>query len=189
MIPPASCGPVRIQSITDGSSTTALLSERLLPVGDTWHALPSSAALGGPDAKRGLFQTNVNVLIDKKDTAAAQSYVVACKALPGGIYPTGFQFSQWLPSLDYSTLSNAYTHVMTPNGLSCTGINDPSTAVCSQAFRGIAAAVTATSNHPGGVNVAFCDGSVKFVKDTIDQATWWALGTRDGRDVISADAF
>ena len=47
----------------------------------------------------------------------------------------------------------------------------------------------ATSNHPGGVNVCFTDGSVKFIKDSISLQTWWALGTRAGGEVVSADSF
>jgi prepilin-type processing-associated H-X9-DG protein len=47
----------------------------------------------------------------------------------------------------------------------------------------------ARSYHPGGVNVVFCDGSVKFVKDTIDLAAWRALSTKDGGEVVSADAY
>jgi prepilin-type processing-associated H-X9-DG protein len=35
----------------------------------------------------------------------------------------------------------------------------------------------ATSLHPGGVNMAFCDGSVKFIKNTISS---WAFGTATG---------
>jgi prepilin-type N-terminal cleavage/methylation domain-containing protein/prepilin-type processing-associated H-X9-DG protein len=77
-----------------------------------------------------------------------------------------------------------------------------------------------SSNHPGGVNAAFCDGSVRFLKDTIntmpfDAATglptgyapnpsnfnllqlqpgaahgvWQALSTRNGGEIISADAY
>ena len=47
----------------------------------------------------------------------------------------------------------------------------------------------AASNHPGGVNVAFSDGSVRFVKSSIAQRTWWALGTRDFGEVISSDSY
>ena len=50
-------------------------------------------------------------------------------------------------------------------------------------------ALPPSSNHPGGINVGMADGSVKFIKDTIAQDTWWALGTRAGGEVISADAF
>jgi prepilin-type N-terminal cleavage/methylation domain-containing protein/prepilin-type processing-associated H-X9-DG protein len=32
------------------------------------------------------------------------------------------------------------------------------------------------SRHPGGVNAAFCDGSVRFLQDEIDAATWQSLG-------------
>ena len=45
------------------------------------------------------------------------------------------------------------------------------------------------SNHPGGVNMAFCDGSVKFIKSTINQQAFMALGTRNQGEVISADSY
>ncbi|WP_435011888.1 DUF1559 domain-containing protein (plasmid) [Tundrisphaera lichenicola] len=47
----------------------------------------------------------------------------------------------------------------------------------------------ANSNHPGGANVLMGDGSVKFIKSTIQPNIWWALGTRTGGEVISADQF
>ncbi len=47
----------------------------------------------------------------------------------------------------------------------------------------------AQSNHPGGVNVLFGDGSVKFVKDSINMQTWMGLGTKAGGEVIGSDAF
>jgi prepilin-type N-terminal cleavage/methylation domain-containing protein/prepilin-type processing-associated H-X9-DG protein len=49
--------------------------------------------------------------------------------------------------------------------------------------------VNSTSNHPGGCNVGFVDGSVKFIKQSIDIKTWWALGSRAGGEVISADSY
>jgi prepilin-type N-terminal cleavage/methylation domain-containing protein/prepilin-type processing-associated H-X9-DG protein len=51
------------------------------------------------------------------------------------------------------------------------------------------AAVTARSYHPGGVNSLFGDGSVHFIKSTINGLTWRALGTVSRGEVISADAY
>jgi prepilin-type N-terminal cleavage/methylation domain-containing protein/prepilin-type processing-associated H-X9-DG protein len=48
-------------------------------------------------------------------------------------------------------------------------------------------AITARSYHPGGVDALLADGSVRFVKSTIHGATWRALGTVSGGEVISAD--
>jgi prepilin-type N-terminal cleavage/methylation domain-containing protein/prepilin-type processing-associated H-X9-DG protein len=40
----------------------------------------------------------------------------------------------------------------------------------------------ARSHHPGGVNVALCDGSARFVNDSINTVTWQALSTtKDGQ--------
>jgi len=45
------------------------------------------------------------------------------------------------------------------------------------------------SRHPGGVNVVFCDGSVKFLKNTISLLVYRGLGTSAGGEVISSDAY
>ncbi len=50
-------------------------------------------------------------------------------------------------------------------------------------------AINARSFHPGGVNLLFGDGSVKFIKDTINGLTWRALGTVAGGEVVSADQY
>ncbi len=47
----------------------------------------------------------------------------------------------------------------------------------------------ANSNHPGGVNVLFADGSVKFIKSSISFPTWWALGTEGLGETISSDSY
>jgi prepilin-type N-terminal cleavage/methylation domain-containing protein/prepilin-type processing-associated H-X9-DG protein len=46
-----------------------------------------------------------------------------------------------------------------------------------------------SSAHPGGVNALFGDGSVRFIKNSIDRMTWWKLGTKAGGEVISADGY
>ncbi len=43
------------------------------------------------------------------------------------------------------------------------------------------------SDHTGGVNFAFVDGSVRFIADTIDRTTLNALATRAGGESISKD--
>jgi prepilin-type processing-associated H-X9-DG protein len=47
----------------------------------------------------------------------------------------------------------------------------------------------ANSNHPGGANVLFGDGSTHFVKASIAMNIWWALGTKASGEVISSDSY
>src|SRR5262245_42342625 len=78
----------------------------------------------------------------------------------------------------------SYSHSLTPNRRSC-WYGD----VQGRPWSGAASLVAASSRHPGGVNVAFGDGSVKFVKSTISYSAWGALGTRNGGEVLSADSY
>jgi prepilin-type N-terminal cleavage/methylation domain-containing protein/prepilin-type processing-associated H-X9-DG protein len=70
-----------------------------------------------------------------------------------------------------------FTHVMPPDSRSC-GF-----------FVALRAVMPPSSRHPGGVNVLFGDGSVKFVKDSVNLAAWRSLGTRSGGEVVSSDSF
>ena len=47
----------------------------------------------------------------------------------------------------------------------------------------------ANSNHPGGANFLFADGSVHFLKSSINIKTYWALGTKANGEVISSDSY
>ena len=68
-------------------------------------------------------------------------------------------------------------HVTTPNTRSC-GFFIVNRAV-----------MPPSSYHPGGVNLLLGDGSVKFIKNSVDLQTWRALGTRNGGEVISSDSY
>jgi prepilin-type processing-associated H-X9-DG protein len=46
-----------------------------------------------------------------------------------------------------------------------------------------------SSYHPGGANVAFADGSVRFIKSSTAWPTIWALGSRAGGEVLSSDSY
>lgn len=55
---------------------------------------------------------------------------------------------------------------------------------------------TASSMHPGGLNILMADGSVRFVKETIDSGTnngktglWQKLATRNGGEVIDSGSY
>jgi prepilin-type N-terminal cleavage/methylation domain-containing protein/prepilin-type processing-associated H-X9-DG protein len=46
----------------------------------------------------------------------------------------------------------------------------------------------AKSRHPGGINVLFGDGSVRFVKQTINSTIWIGVNSISAGEIISADA-
>ena len=173
---------IGLQAMTDGTSNTAAFSEKLVGVSSSVGQTP-----GGSNGKRSHFPVTATESIDTGGYAGALAFVAACKGLASTTMTNPifnpYTASVWSGSHGSTLRFNSYDHYMPPNSASCfnpAGGNPVGDA---------ADALTAMSNHPGGVNVTFADGSVRFVKDSIAVQTWWALGTRAGGEVVSADSY
>jgi prepilin-type N-terminal cleavage/methylation domain-containing protein/prepilin-type processing-associated H-X9-DG protein len=170
-----------IRDCTDGTSNTIAYSESL--VGDTNNVSPlhRNNSVTGVTAAQPADVQDVSALPPLTLTNALQACTAAYKA---GTNLSNGNGSRW--GWGAVTMSMFQT-IVTPNSTlypwnscrsSCAGCG-PDDASYSNA----------QSSHPGGVNVLFADGSVKFVKDSVDQRTWFALGTKAGGEVISGDVY
>ncbi len=64
-------------------------------------------------------------------------------------------------------------------------INPPNTKSCYHGGWGWDGEISASSFHSGGVNCLMLDGTVRFVKNSIDYQVWKAIATRDQAETIS----
>lgn len=55
---------------------------------------------------------------------------------------------------------------------------------CSTVGQNHESYIAARSNHPGGVMVSMCDGSVRFVSETVNQSVWEGLLSTFGGEVV-----
>jgi len=177
-------GPVGIAGIRDGTSNTALFSERLVGINGG-----PTVRLDSQDAKRAIFNSSTAGGA-KTGSAGALQFIGGCKSLPGSTMSINSTANGyvWCASYPWHVAVNAYTHFGGPNSTSC---QNPATEYFGSwlTFVGPTHSAPPNSNHPGGVNMALADGSVRFVKDTTNIQTFWALGTRKGGEVISADSY
>jgi prepilin-type N-terminal cleavage/methylation domain-containing protein/prepilin-type processing-associated H-X9-DG protein len=143
--------------VPDGLSHTALFSERLRGSGGS-----------GVDPARDTF--GLRTLVFTADELLLASRAVARPDNPMILTEQG-RFWFWT-----GRERTLYNHAQAPNG----SIPDGMYAQILTA-RGMS---SARSNHPGGVNVLMGDGSVRFVSETISQAVWRGLGTRNGGELV-----
>jgi prepilin-type N-terminal cleavage/methylation domain-containing protein/prepilin-type processing-associated H-X9-DG protein len=179
---------IGLQAVTDGSSNTALFSERLMgiPNNPTVQRGDSQAKRALCQAKRALFQVNTSAKENNNDFNGAMAVLNACKNLPRttnsiASYRSGQIYTIAHP---WAPIFNRYTHFGPPNMISCD--TNPSKFGGLGGGQGV---IPPTSNHPGGVNMCFTDGSIKFIKDSVNLQTFWAIGTRAGGEVASADSY
>ena len=167
------------QAVTDGTSNTTAFSEAMIATDTLW--LPGrggiSAGTGGTNY---LLDARSNLPALMADLALCTQYWQT-RQNPAGTNDKGFR---WAMGGRGITMFNT---IVPPNSkqyqwggcrLDC--------SKCGFAFGQFS---NATSNHPGGVNVGMADGSVRFMKDSINQQTWWALGSRSGSEVVSSDSY
>jgi prepilin-type N-terminal cleavage/methylation domain-containing protein/prepilin-type processing-associated H-X9-DG protein len=187
-------GPVGIENIRDGTSNTGLFSERLIGLNGV---NPLSVTRNNKDFKRVVFDGPSVGGGQDAGPAAALAFIQACQSLPGttpahnsgGNSGTWGSGAYWMAAYPLHVVINDYLHAGTPNGPACVNPQGSFASLSWIYFVNPAGSAPPTSNHPGGVNVAFSDGSVKFVKDSVGLQTWWALGTRDGNETISSDQY
>ena len=101
-------------------------------------------------------------------------------------------YTYWGPSASFTTIltpNSTFQDAMGNGGCTST-LNPP----CNTGYTVAGASnaevyLAARSRHPGGVNAAMCDGSVRFFKNTISVMTWMAVSTTKGNEVVSADSY
>jgi len=167
---------VGLAALTDGTSNTALFSEGI------------SGTTRGVVAGGGLFQEARGVFASNfynqsRTAASVMALLAACQAVAPGTASfrndrgVGWQYSY--PGY----VNNLYNHVGPPNSRRCS--NAPPNTWSLDLW----GTEPPTSFHPGGVNMCMTDGSVRFIKNSVSLATWWALGTKAGGEVISSDSY
>jgi prepilin-type N-terminal cleavage/methylation domain-containing protein/prepilin-type processing-associated H-X9-DG protein len=182
-----------IESVTDGSSNTAMLSETLMGSG------PASPVALSATTRPSTYQFEIPGLIAYWDQGpqggqTAQFFLQACRGLVGSTLSKGTNTPAngniWLASNAQSCLMwDSYNHFMTPNSPSCSRIPPLNYPYYTTGYGVFYDAMPPSSNHPGGINIAFADGSVRFLKNNINNQVWWNLGTRNGAESISSSSY
>jgi prepilin-type processing-associated H-X9-DG protein len=151
--------------VTDGLSHTAAVAERLIQSGTNQREI-----LDSPQALKSYHVTEIPRTLEKMAERCdpANSHAdLARSAYVGRAWISG-----------WSATAPTYLHLKTPNTNHCH---------FSASHSGGDFSVTASSHHPGGVNVLMGDGHVVFTPDGIEPRVWWALGSRDAGDTADIE--
>jgi prepilin-type N-terminal cleavage/methylation domain-containing protein/prepilin-type processing-associated H-X9-DG protein len=147
---------VRLTDVSDGTSQTAMMSESTLGPGKWgFKTLP--------------LNVRTTVIDNWTDWSSTPLTEAECENFQSNA-------SYWDYQRGYSWAcaeSTFYTHHYPPN--------DPRPDCWKRQVTWSAA----RSYHSGGVNLLLCDGSVRFVKNGIDLATWRGLASRNGGEVLA----
>jgi prepilin-type processing-associated H-X9-DG protein len=157
-----------IASITDGTSNTAMFGETIRSryVGSqssaNWPPLASASYLDPIQNGNSFVGLSLQVV------------PTICQSLSSRLLAyRGLEYYRFIVE------TTNYGHVLTPNSK----YPDCGDSAIAAAF------MAARSWHAGGVNIGYTDGSVHFIKNTVNAIPWAGLGTKGGSEVLSADSF
>jgi prepilin-type processing-associated H-X9-DG protein len=163
-------GTVTLASITDGTSNTVIFSEWIKGRADQTSTSGLQQIMVSPTAYP---STNTYVLPTVYSQSCQASLTISNTA-------QNVKGCFWYN--DKCGQGGGYSHISTPNLKACLFSSDPD----AQPDHTM---VGASSYHSGGVNCAMLDGSVRFIKSTINPTTWWALASKGGGEVIDASSY
>lgn len=158
-----------------------------------WYEDPATLASGGdsspvnyshgdPTQGKSGRPRKIAEIIDGTSNTMMASEV--CQGQGGSDYRG---FSWWGGGAGYTAYSlpnSSDPDVLTGAGCHSTPPNHPCTTTSTASRPRMQ---VARSRHTNGVNVAMCDGSVRFVPNSISLLTWWAVSTSQGGEVIGSN--
>jgi prepilin-type N-terminal cleavage/methylation domain-containing protein/prepilin-type processing-associated H-X9-DG protein len=178
--------PIGIAQITDGTSNTIAFGEWKTGSGNTGTVtIPTDIIFLGSLPAGASRATAGTEVMPGLNTPGFQAWMAACNNAAKAPYPSNWSFTPalgetWAHGLVGYTMG---TTLLPPN---------PKFTNCSAGGANTLDApgmFNMCSFHPGGANMLMCDGSVKFLKDSVNQPTLWALGTRNYGEVLSSDSY
>ena len=176
---------VGLTAITDGSSQTVAIGETVRSTVGAPTGL-NGLTVFARDPLAGFVITGNNTAGNGPPITSDSDYARLCQVAA----PPGFQATRGVKWLYGAPGHTMYNHRRPPNDrrVDCRG-GLPHSDKSAADWQNLSLNIAARSRHPGGANLLFCDGHVQFAKDSINLAAWQALGTRNGAEVVSADAF
>ncbi len=144
----------RFADITDGLSNTSAMSEKMTGDGSNGISSPRTDTY-----RPGTYPNTPDEALVQCNAANVSDLSQQGYSNVGG------------PWLQQYHSTNQYNHVLPPNGRSCM-------------FPPGRIATTANSQHTGGIQTVLCDGSVRFVSDSVDLRTWRSLGSINGGELL-----
>jgi len=185
------CAPIRVASVTDGTSNTIAFGEWRIGDQDTSKLsiqdVINPAGDPPPITGDGWGNQLMNMpaggtgLLTWLNTCASLAPSSITKGDNGWEYNMSYMGQAWNQGMFGWTLGNIITAPNAPyyNCRMCSWYGDWD---CPGKY-------SLSSYHPGGGNVAFADGSVRFLKSSTAMQTIWALGSRDQGEVVSSDSY
>lgn len=153
--------PITIAQVTDGLSNTSLASEWLVSTKPTAQ---------GELLNRLIYQTGTD-----RSPAEFEAFVEDCRSLD-------LPKSLTAPMLIGMPWTHGHLAHSLYNHSGRIGENK-----CTNHGKFQEGSYPPNSQHPGGVNVLFCDGRLQFIRKTIALETWRAIASRAGGESIQAD--
>lgn len=156
--------PRKIEQVTDGTSNTGYIAE-----------VANAPQSGSPSLQGDCFQTTTAAPATAQPFASLATYRDTFRALnwqTATIADGGWRWKGY-PYVERSVWRTGYTHLLPPNSPCWRPNGDWYSLI-----------VPPSSYHTGGANMVFCDGSVRFAKNSIDPNIWMAAGSRNGGEAF-----
>ncbi len=172
-----------LKDCSDGSSNTTAFGEAL--IGDNSPGIINGAELyncqAWPTGTNGGSGSGADQIMPLA-LASLNTYITTCNALK--------QTAQTAPpSTQENDRGSFWSEGRLPQGPLTTMLTTPNATSADCDYVAGTGMFAMRSRHSGGINMLMCDGSVRFVKNSINQLTWWAIATKASGEVIDASSF